>query len=1085
MAILVENKDYELRQNSQNNDLYELFFKGIYTGLKLKLKEDKDKYKNIVFQADIAKKFPPEKKKDESIIYQAKPDKDFPWKEMTLEPLSTDTIIDINLNSIANVNIETKDNILLVKDELKIGEADNVNIKYLSGTKSYDDNSDNIMVEKMSIDNSKNLNLSFENVVKKLTIESVNNNGVSKEGNIFFKKCSSRDIEEINLNRLTTVPDSKTRKISLFEFSVCDNFIANNVLLIDDANSGWCGFTRNNGIKSGANNIEFRNAKISFANRNIVTTKSIKIINSEDKNQSLYTENEPVDFDQWGASCDIKCKEFICIDEKVSMRYSKIKAPDSIVIIGGEGSSTKTSLRNTLVSSTTDKDIHLQNLMVKSSEIEYTPYYNPDVIEVKNLTTNGASFVNVVFSGDNVEVTGKNFAKTVFYEEDYDDVYGIDYSKKVIFKSVVFNPLSNVKIDYLEDFKSNVKDLIFSKSQFDGDCILKTNGIAGDIENTKFSNTKTTIELKDNVLTQLKNVDDKFDELNSEEVNWVTKGDILVGLRDKLKSFSIFLADSTLKGENKFILQDTRLTIDESNIENCKLSNIEKIKKSNMAFLSSDESSFSDCAQKGDAIQNESPEENKQEKNTKIEESNIANFSSDENYSIDYVKKNETEPVQENNIVQNKIKETSKIENQKQGRIMKKTEKGFLYQYDSGLIGKVSDLDKLDGYKMFLSVVADANGKSNVFNNFRISGKIDTLKLQSTVEEYIKSTSDLSEIVDKTIKSTILQGMQDNLVLNRHVYEPYLKRLNDTFAEVVNSSNIKDEQIKKDALTGFLYAGSRYANPELDNLRAEYAKINITEGSNNGLNFNNALTFQDSNFISTAAFTTAEGTRVTRATLEIKEVDFDGNFKAHFSCVTPNGAPKYIPVSGNLDDLVEGKLKFDLTGKEKIKDIEGITEAYNNSLVKNFSYIKKHLDIPGLDTEEQLNTAVQTEADAIRKYGKREPSEEELAEIRQTKLDEINAGLQPKIDIFLDTLPAQLKKGMSVNVGRQVGGEIATRFGFQGWNGFVNSMLDMLPSAEEIKPLATKVVAMAESLEKEKALEVKPEVKEKTAEIER
>ena len=1050
MAMLVENKDYELKKNSQSSDLYELFFKGIYTGLKLKLKEDKDKYKNIVFQADITKKFPPEKKKDESIIYQAEPDKDFPWKEMTLEPLSTDTIIDINLNSIANVNIETKDNILLVKDELKIGEADKVNIKYLSGTKNYDDNSDNIMVERMSIDNSKNLNLSFENVVKKLTIESVNNNGVSKEGNIFFKKCSSRDIKEINLNRLTTMPDSKTRKISLFEFSVCDNFIANNVLLIDDANSGWCGFTRNNGIKSGANNIEFRNAKISFANRNIVTTKSIKIINSEDKNQSLYTENEPVDFDQWGASCDIKCKEFICIDEKVSMRYSKIKAPDSIVIIGGEGSSTKTSLRNTLVSSETDKDIHLQNLMVKSSEIEYTPYYDPDVIEVKNLTTNGASFVNVAFLGNNVEVTGKNFAKTVFYEEDYDDVYGIDYSKKVIFKSVIFNRSSNVKIDYLEDFKSNVKDLIFRKTQFDGDCILKTNGIAGEIENTKFSNTKTTIELKDNVLTQLKNVDDKFDELNSEEVNWVTKGDILVGLREKLKSFSILLTDSTLKGENKFILQDTRLTIDESNIENCTLSNIEKIKKSDMAFFSSDESSFSDCTQKGDAIQNENPEIAQNENPEKIE------------------KENEQE-----------------IEQERKGKIMKKTEKGFLYQYDSGLIGKVSDLDNLDGYKMFLSVVADANGKSNVFNNFRISGKIDTLKLQSTVEEYIKSTSDLSEIVDKTIKSTILQGMQDNLVLNRHVYEPYLKRLNDTFAEVVNNSNIKDEQIKKDALTGFLYAGSKYANPELDKLRAEYAKINITEGSNNGLNFNNGLTFQDSNFLSTAAFTTAEGTKVTRATLEIKDIDFDGNFKAHFSCVTPNGAPKYIPVSGNLDDLVEGKLKFDLTGKEKIKDIEGIAEAYNNSLTKNFSYIKKHLDIPGLDTEDQLNTAVQTEADAIRKYGKREPSEEELAEIRQTKLDEINAGLQPKIDIFLDTLPAQLKKGMSVNVGRQVGGEIATRFGLQGWNGFVNSMLDMLPSVEEIKPLADKVVAMAESLEKEKALEVKPEIKEKTAEIER
>lgn len=160
----------------------------------------------------------------------------------------------------------------------------------------------------------------------------------------------------------------------------------------------------------------------------------------------------------------------------------------------------------------------------------------------------------------------------------------------------------------MERNKSNVKDLIFSKSQFNGDCMLKTNGIAGDIENTKFSNTKTTIELKDNVLTQLKNVDDKFDELNSEEVNWVTKGDILVGLREKLKSFSILLTDSTLKGENKFILQDTGLTIDESNIENCKLNNIEKIKKSDMAFFSSDESNFSDYIKSEEITQEENPE---------------------------------------------------------------------------------------------------------------------------------------------------------------------------------------------------------------------------------------------------------------------------------------------------------------------------------------------------------------------------------------------------------------------------------------------------------------------------------------------
>lgn len=1005
MAILVENKDYELRQNSQNNDLYELFSKGANTGLKLKLKEGKDKYKNITFQGDITK--------------------NFQQKEMILEPLSTDTIIDINLDSY--VSIETKDNILLVKDEFRIGKAYDVYMFFSNETKSYDNGYDNIMIEKLSVDNSKDVTLYFGNVVKNLTMKSVNNNGVSKKGHIYFKQGSIRDIQEINLTNITTMCDYDHIPSTSLEFTVFDSFVANNVLFIGNNVEGACGFSKDDeDVGAGADSMEFRNVKICLHDLNTIAARSMKIIGSKDNNQSFYTWNEPVDFEQRDIGCYIKCKEFKCIDQKVDIRYSSISAPGSIVTVGEKGSTDEVVLNHTFIRSKAKKDIHIQNLTLTDTEIEYTKDYKQDEIKLKNITTNGGFFTDVAFLGDNVDIESKKSLKMVTME------------------NVVFKPSSNVKINHMENFACTLNNIVFDNVQFEGNCILNTSGIPNEIKKTIFSNTETTIKLNDSAFTSLQNIDYELYHSGSRAIDWEKNAAYRESLTEKLRSFSFSISDSTFKGKNTFIAQEKNIKIEKSNIENCQLSNIKR-----------------------------------------VEESNIVNFSSDENSLIDCVKTNQKEPVQEKNIAQNKVKETSEIENQKQGRIMKKTEKGFLYQYDSGLIGKVSDLDNLDGYKMFLSVVADANGKSNVFNNFRISGKLDTLKLQSTAEEYIKSTSDLSEIVDKTIKSTILQGMQDNLVLNRHVYEPYLKRLNDTFAEVVNNSGIKDEQIKKDALTGFLYAGSRYANPELDSLRAEYAKINITEGSNNGLNFNNGLTFQDSNFLSTAAFTTAEGTRVTRATLEIKEVDFDGNFKAHFSCVTPNGAPKYIPVIGNLDDLVEGKLKFDLTGKEKIKDIEGIAEAYNNSLAKNFSYIKKHLDIPGLDTEDQLNVAVQTEADAIRKYGKREPSEEELAEIRQTKLDEINAGLQPKIDIFLDTLPAQLKKGMSVNVGRQVGGEIATRFGFQGWNGFVNSMLDMLPSIEEIKPLATKVVAMAESLEKEKALEVKPEVKEKTAEIER
>ena len=1009
MALLVENVDYKLDHLSDN--LYQFYFKqdGIFTptGLKLKLVEGKDKYKNIFFRSALL---------DGRYHFQ---------KEITLEPISTDTTIDINTDSY--IDIRTKNNILLVKDEFKIGKANDVYVRFSDETKSYDNGYDDIMVEKLSIDNSKDLTLYFGNVVKNLNIESVNNNGVSKSGHINFKQGSIRDIQEINLTNLTTMRDYRDRNLTSFEFTVFDSFKANNVLLIDNNVKGACGFSKDDEeVGTGADSIEFRNVKICLHDLNTIAARSMKIIGSKDNNQSFYTWNEPVDFEQRDIVCYIKCKEFNCIDQKVDIRYSSISAPGSIVTVGEEGSTDEVVLNHTFIRSKAKKDIHIQNLTLTDTEIKYTKDYKQDEIKLKNITTNGGFFTDVAFLGDNVDIESKKSLKMVSME------------------NVVFKPSSNVKINHMENFACTLNNIVFDNVQFEGNCILNTSGIPNEIKKTIFSNTETTIKLNDSAFTSLQNIDYELYHSGSRAIDWEKNAAYRESLTEKLRSFSFSISDSTFKGKNTFIAQEKNIKIEKSNIENCQLSNIKR-----------------------------------------VEESNIVNFSSDENSLIDCVKTNQKEPVQEKNITQNKVKETSEIENQKQGRIIKKTEKGFLYQYDSGLIGKVSDLDKLDGYKMFLSVVADANGKSNVFNNFRISGKLDTLKLQSTVEEYIKSTSDLSEIVDKTIKSTILQGMQDNLVLNRHVYEPYLKRLNNTFAEVVNNSGIKDEQIKKDALTGFLYASSKYANPELDSLRAEYAKINITEGSNNGLNFNNGLTFQDSNFLSTAAFTTAEGTRVTRATLEIKDVDFDGNFKAHFSCVTPNGAPKYIPVSGNLDDLMEGKLKFDLTGKEKIKDIEGIAEAYNNSLAKNFSYIKKHLDIPGLDTEEQLNTAVQTEADAIRKYGKREPSEEELAEIRQTKLDEINAGLQPKIDIFLDTLPAQLKKGMSVNVGRQVGGEIATRFGFQGWNGFVNSMLDMLPSVEEIKPLAEKVVAMAESLEKENALEVKPEVKEKTAEIER
>ena len=1011
MAILVENKDYELRQSSQNSDLYQFFLKkdGTFTptGLKLKLAEGRDKYKNIFFRSDVV---------NGHYRFQ---------KKITLEPISTDTLIDINTDSY--VDIETKNNILLVKDEFKIGKANDVYIKFSEETKSYDNGYNNIMIEKLSVDNSKDVTLYFGNVVKNLTIESVNNNGVSKRGHIYFKQGSIRDIQEINLTNLTTMCDYRDRPLTSFEFTVFDSFVANNVLFIGNNVEGECGFSKEDeDVGTGADSMEFRNVKIRFHDLNTIAARSMKIIGSKDNNQSLYKWNEPIDFEQRDIGCYIRCKEFKCIDQKVDIRYSSISAPGSIVTVGEEGSTDAVTLNHTFIRSKAKKDVHIQNLALTDAEIEYTKDYKQDEIKLKNITTNGGFFTDVAFLGNNVDIESKK------------------NSKMVTMRNVVFKPSSNVKINHMENFACTLKNIVFDNVQFEGNCILNTSGIPNEIRKTNFSNTETTIKLNDNAFTSLQNIDYELSHSGSRAIDWATNADYLESLQEKLRSFSFSISDSTLKGKNTFISQEKNIKIEKSNIENCQLSNIKR-----------------------------------------VEESNIVNFSSDENSLIDCVKTNEKEPVQEKNIAQSKVKETSKIENQKQGRIMKKTEKGFLYQYDSSLIGKVSDLDNLDGYKMFLSVVADSNGRSNIFNNFRISGKLDTLKLQSTIEEYVKSGLDLNDLVDKTIKSTILQGMQDNLVLNKHVYEPYLKRLNDTFAEVVNNSDMKDEQMKKEALNGFLFSGNKYANPELDKLRAEYAKINITEGSNNGLNFNNGLTFQDSNFLSTAAFTTAEGTKVTRATLEIKDVDFDGNFKAHFSCVTPNGAPKYIPVSGNIDDLVNGKLNFDLTGKEKIKDIEGIAKAYNDSLAKTFSYVKKHLDIPGADIEEQLNSAVQTEADAIRKYGKREPDENELAEIRKTKLDEINAGLQPKIDIFLDTLPAQIKKGMSVNVGRQVGGEIATRFGFQGWNGFVNSMLDMLPSAEEIKPLAQKVVAMAESLEKDKALEVKPEVKEKTQEIER
>ena len=141
MALLVENVDYKLDHLSDN--LYQFYFKqdGIFTptGLKLKLVEGKDKYKNIFFRSALL---------DGRYHFQ---------KEITLEPISTDTTIDINTDSY--IDIRTKNNILLVKDEFKIGKANDVYVRFSDKTKSYDNGYDDIMVEKLSIDNSKDLTL--------------------------------------------------------------------------------------------------------------------------------------------------------------------------------------------------------------------------------------------------------------------------------------------------------------------------------------------------------------------------------------------------------------------------------------------------------------------------------------------------------------------------------------------------------------------------------------------------------------------------------------------------------------------------------------------------------------------------------------------------------------------------------------------------------------------------------------------------------------------------------------------------------------------------------------------------------------
>lgn len=92
MALLVENVDYKLDHLSDN--LYQFYFKqdGIFTptGLKLKLVEGKDKYKNIFFRSALL---------DGRYHFQ---------KEITLEPISTDTTI-IKLNDSAFTSLQNID----------------------------------------------------------------------------------------------------------------------------------------------------------------------------------------------------------------------------------------------------------------------------------------------------------------------------------------------------------------------------------------------------------------------------------------------------------------------------------------------------------------------------------------------------------------------------------------------------------------------------------------------------------------------------------------------------------------------------------------------------------------------------------------------------------------------------------------------------------------------------------------------------------------------------------------------------------------------------------------------------------------
>lgn len=383
----------------------------------------------------------------------------------------------------------------------------------------------------------------------------------------------------------------------------------------------------------------------------------------------------------------------------------------------------------------------------------------------------------------------------------------------------------------------------------------------------------------------------------------------------------------------------------------------------------------------------------------------------------------------------------------------------------------VSNSDIFDNKKIV--VKSDAYNRKDTINRI-----CDIFKDRNEAEHGERKlfVRDVPNITLSAARSILFQTMQLNAAMNSMFFDKYKSSLSDAIEKKVNEFAPEDRQkLRKAGVeTGMAYANTSLIEKD-ENLKEEefsklvksvqrdYASLSITSGSNDGISLNDKEGLNStstSNFAS--SFEDANGKnqsfKIIRAFLRADKVGVDGAFEGELSFVLTDRANKLkgiknsysgIPVKGIVENVLRGTLRidetpkigrrngqdFDYNGFNRLSEneqafVKKIVVDYNENFKKTFDRtiekISNGFKVPTKsEFDAEVEAKVQEDANAIRKFAKREPEAAELDEARANYRKEVEQKYRDGFEVFLQELPGKIADSFGAASSRQVGVTIA------------------------------------------------------------